>query len=73
MFLAVDEAPIPCEFPDDALILVTLHIFDSLRNRFTAPFKVVVDRGALHVRKRAEKRLGSLQPKRAGTHETVYA
>jgi len=55
MLLAEDQEPIPAEYPDLARIIVTLRIFDSRRNRFEAPFRLVADRHVLRARERAKR------------------
>lgn len=54
LLLAVDEKPIPNDYPDQAVTRVELSIFDERRNKYTLECRLLVDRSAARYR---EKRL----------------
>ncbi len=54
LLLAVDEKPIPDDYPEHGRTTVELSIFDYRGNMFTASFKVCVDRGNTFIKRRRE-------------------
>ena len=53
LLLAVDRESIPDEYPNLARIVVTLRVFDTRRNTFSAQFRLPADRRGRRVRERA--------------------
>lgn len=65
LLLAVDDKPIPDEFPEQGRTEVNLVIFDERGNTFSSKFKLCVDRSASVVRERKIRAAAARQPKLA--------
>lgn len=65
LLLAVDDKPIPDEFPEQGRTEVNLVIFDERGNTFSSKFKLCVDRSASVFRERKIRAAAAQQPKLA--------
>ncbi|MFZ1975372.1 MAG: hypothetical protein WAU89_21185 [Candidatus Acidiferrales bacterium] len=66
VIVASSEDPIPLEIAHLARIIVTLRIFDSRQNAYSAEFKVPVDRRELIAREKRKQALAPPRPCYAG-------
>ena len=55
LLLAVDQESIPDEYPDLARIIVTLRVFETKGNTFSAQFRLPADRTERRVRERTSQ------------------
>jgi hypothetical protein len=66
VLVASSEESIPLEISHLARIILTLTIFDSRRNAFSAQFRVLVDRREMIAREKRKQTLAPAQPFYAG-------